>query len=156
MLGKEFDKDNFESKIELIPFHECWEWVASKTGMGYGNFWFNKKSVAAHRLSYELYVGDIPVNGVVCHSCDNPGCVNPRHLFVGTQKDNIRDCLNKKRLYIAVGESNKSSKLKNKDIVEIRYKYLSNKYSMQELGDLYEVKRLTIFNIIHRISWKHV
>ena len=75
----------------------CWEWTSEKTEKGYGRLRVNGKNVRAHRLSYQLFVGEIPKGLFVCHSCDNPGCVNPEHLFVGTCMDNIHDMIVKGR-----------------------------------------------------------
>jgi len=75
----------------------CWVWTNCVDKDGYGVFWFGNKNMRAHRFSWELYKGEIPANFVVCHTCDNPSCVNPAHLFTGSQKDNIKDMHNKKR-----------------------------------------------------------
>ena len=70
----------------------CWEWLGSRTDCGYGRLWvFSSKKTLAHRLSYDLLVGDIPESTLVLHHCDNPPCWNPNHLFLGTQKDNMAD-----------------------------------------------------------------
>ena len=75
----------------------CWEWSANKNDAGYGRFWICRKGVRAHRFSLELHKGKIPEGMFVCHHCDNPGCVKPDHLFVGTQSDNMHDMQSKGR-----------------------------------------------------------
>jgi hypothetical protein len=75
----------------------CWEWTASKQTYGYGKMWFNGRLECAHRISFILFKGEIPKGIFVCHVCDNPPCVNPEHLFLGTVGDNIRDMVKKGR-----------------------------------------------------------
>jgi len=75
----------------------CWIWTGGRDSKNYGNFWFCGKTVAAHRVSYELYKGKIPDGMCACHSCDTPDCVNPDHLWLGTLKENTRDCMKKGR-----------------------------------------------------------
>lgn len=85
----------FWSKASRSP--GCWEWMASKNSDGYGNFRLRSRHCGAHRAAWALVHGEIPVGMQVLHQCDNPGCVNPAHLFLGTQVDNIRDMDNKGR-----------------------------------------------------------
>lgn len=86
----------FMDKVEMIPFHECWEWMGGKT-RGYGRIAVGLKTMTTHRFSYITHNGDVPKGLHVLHSCDNPGCVNPKHLFLGTQKDNMDDMIKKGR-----------------------------------------------------------
>ena len=76
----------------------CWEWIGAKNQYGYGRFWIDGHLVGAHRFSYERFVGFIPSGAYACHSCGNPGCVNPDHIFLGTQRDNMKDASAKDRL----------------------------------------------------------
>jgi hypothetical protein len=69
----------------------CWTWNGSRTRDGYGHFGINRKTVVAHRFSWALSFGSIPDGSIVCHKCDTPSCVNPLHLFIGTDLDNARD-----------------------------------------------------------------
>lgn len=100
----------------LILKTQCWVWTAG-TDQEYGCFWDGQK-IGAHRFSYKRSKGLIPHGMFVCHRCDNPPCVNPEHLFLGTQKDNMEDCAAKKRL--SVGEERPHSKLTEKQVSDIR------------------------------------
>ena len=94
-------KERFEEKFEPIPECGCWVWTAAHHERGYGYFHFpefdGRKSSFAHRVSYFLYKGVHPKDMSVCHTCDNPSCVNPDHLFLGSHADNMKDMSKKGR-----------------------------------------------------------
>ena len=88
--------DRFWAKVDVLGPDDCWSWNGSADSRGYGHAWFQGKSMYAHRISYQLEHGDIPAQedgspSLVCHHCDNPNCVNPSHLFVGSHIDNAKD-----------------------------------------------------------------
>lgn len=100
----------FMDKVMPEPNSGCWLWMATADEKGYGHFGIAAgKARKAHRVSYELFVGPIPAGQIVCHKCDNPSCVNPEHLFIGSHQDNADDRGAKGRT--ALGEANGKSVL---------------------------------------------
>lgn len=123
----------------------CWEWKGAKDYRGYGRIYVEpRKCIKAHRFSWILYNGEIPNGMVICHKCDNPQCCNPKHLFCGTQKDNMTDCFKKGRIdnYVhGSGEKNNSAKFTNEQVKKIRDEYSSGK-SLAYLSKKYNVSNI--------------
>lgn len=92
--------DRFLQKVEMVPIAGCWLWNGSTDGRGYGAISTKRGNAPkkAHRVAYELFVGPIEAEKVVRHQCDTPSCVNPNHLSIGTQKDNVHDTVRRNRL----------------------------------------------------------
>lgn len=137
---------------------ECWEWQARRAKNGYGRFrGRHNKMVGAHRFAYELMVAPIPEGLYVCHSCDNKGCVNPRHLFTGTALDNMRDRHDKGGYGTAAkGEKNGCAKLKERDVHLIRFLSAETGVSNSRLGRAFGVHHDTIGRIVRGERWRHV
>lgn len=141
----------------VIDNNGCWIWVGSKRN-GYGRLIVGSRSdgsrhsETAHRYSWLVFKGEIPAGLFVCHHCDNPACVNPEHLFIGTRQDNTDDREQKNRNNHVVGEHTPTARLTEQQVIDIRN---SNK-SSRELGKLYGVNKSSILNIKNRKSWKHI
>ena len=133
---------------------DCWEWTAYKNVGGYGVIKIDKKLVLAHRAALILEGVDIPSGMCVCHTCDNRACVNPDHLWIGTQKDNMRDAASKGRLSSPpfVGSDHPNAKLSEDDIISIR----SDERPYGEIIKDYPVSKQTIGKIKNNLKWKHV
>jgi len=97
MPAKRDPIERFHEKYVINPDNGCWEWTATLDQSGYGLLGYEGSMKGAHRFSYKIYKGEIPKGLYVLHKCDNPPCVNPEHLFLGTQKDNMDDMYNKGR-----------------------------------------------------------
>jgi hypothetical protein len=137
----------------------CWIWDGAINQGGYGYFWGKEKNkqVRAHRFFYEKFIGPIPAGMQVNHHCDNPSCVNPEHLFVGTQSDNIQDAWDKKRmvnnLIFRQGERHPSAKLSQHDVDIIRARsILGEKY--QAMAIEYDMSYRGIQSIVRTENWR--
>ena len=135
---------------ELGHCHVC---VSHSGAHGYPRFMREGKSQFVSRYVYEKYIGKIPKGLCVLHLCDNPGCINPAHLYAGTKQDNVNDMFERGRDRSPKGEKNGQAKLKEQQVKEIR----SNKKDSQAvLGRKYGVHRNTIFDIKHNRTWNYV
>ena len=149
----------FEKFIMPEPMSGCWLWIGclNNKASGYGIFSSNNKPGLAHRMSYQMYKGEIPNGMCVLHSCDVRSCVNPDHLFLGTYFDNAKDMFSKGRntKLRAYGESVGGSKLKESDVLEIR--------NLKKIGvktrfivNKYNVTKENINYILSGKTWKHL
>jgi hypothetical protein len=133
----------------------CWIWNGQIMD-GYGFLHFDRKRKYAHRMSWELHHGAIPLRLVVCHECDNPPCVNPKHMFLGTNQDNVRDRFLKGRS--AKGNRNGSRiharKLNLIKASEIRKRYAEGGVSQKLIGMEFGVSRSTVEDVIKNRLWR--
>lgn len=139
----------------LIKFKKtkgCWQWKAGFNTYGYGLFKELGKTIGAHRFSYKLFIGSIPKGLLVCHTCDNRACVNPKHLWIGTEYDNAQDCVKKGRQTRACGVKNGHSKLTEQQVKEIR----NLKESSYNICTKYNVVASTIRSIRNGSRWAHL
>lgn len=149
-------QDRFWLYVNRKGEDDCWEWTGGKDTFGYGMFTLKRgkaNSLRAHRFSYEMVYGNIPSGMFVCHKCDNPGCVNPNHLFLGTAFDNNLDRDRKGRQVAYKGENHPSAKLNKHKIFEMKYKRKLYKYSYRKLGELFGVSASTTQRALNGITW---
>lgn len=144
--------DRFNKFVERIPESTCHYWSGSVDRSGYGYFKINGKTIKAHRASYLLHKDEIPQGFFVCHSCDNPTCVNPDHLWVGTARDNNMDMTKKGRQRHPghgkdyYGPKNPNAKLSEEDLDFIVKNYKRGK--AEELSKKFNVHKVTILRAV--------
>lgn len=161
ILHKPTIAQRFWSRVKLpdmIGTNECWEWMGSRSANGYGRF--NPKHGAkclAHRFMYELVIGPIPDGMFVCHSCDNPPCCNPSHLFAGTPQDNMDDMENKGRRVSPdmSGSKNPRARVSEGMVIEMRRLYKSGT-RIKELCNMFNLSFSATSHIVNRYTWKHI
>lgn len=153
----------FWEKVNVKGVDDCWEWNASRVEQGYGRFMHNGKTVRAHRLSWIIENGEIPAGMQVCHKCDNPPCVNPNHLFVGTPKDNAQDKVKKGRSSAGAknpmygskrfGEHNPNVKISRAIADQIRTEYSSGLVTQAALATRFGISQVAVSQIILNKRW---
>lgn len=159
--------ERFMNSVHVGDGDDCWLWTGQLFEAGYGKFCGpapESKTLQAHRFSYELHRGPIPDGLMVCHTCDNPPCVRPDHLFLGTAKDNTQDAISKGRM--AVGSANPRALVTEADVMLIRHKYsiapLSSGGKKKKAGTIKRIAAAfglsegTVNDIIYGRSWTHV
>ena len=144
---------------------DCWLWTGGQRGNGYGCFKVNGKVLSAHRASWAIEHGEVPTDKLVLHKCNNRSCVNPKHLYIGTHKDNVADAIREGTHYqlkatdIRQGKNkgvkNGSSKLDNIKVRDIR-RLRKEGLGCRELGRLYTVDHSIISEVVNHKIWKHV
>lgn len=168
----------FWSKV--LKSEGCWMWNAYKDPAGYGSFGFRGTVQKSHRVAWQLSNGEIPNGMYVCHHCDNPSCVRPDHLFLGTPSENTQDCmrkgrrntpagfkqspewiakrttrlseLRKLRPFNLVGEKSPSAKLTNLQADELRALHRDG-WSYRKLAGFFSISRSTAFNVVNELTY---
>jgi hypothetical protein len=145
------DLNRFWSKVDKTsnPLG-CWEWINPGHPFGYGRFGFDKKNYLAHRLSYQIHYGPITSKDCVLHKCDNPQCVNPQHLFLGSRTLNAQDRTNKGRTY--KGSQVTNSKFTEQQVLAIR----SSSKTIRQLATEYSTDYGHMWQIVKRKTWRHI
>jgi hypothetical protein len=137
------------------PNSGCWLWTGRVDGKGYGMFMIDSSNRRAHRLALSFSGVDVPHDRIVCHRCDNPPCVNPEHLYVGTDRDNVNDRESRKRGGGPKrrGEGNGRAKLTQAQVEEIRALFETGLHTKVALGKRFGVSDAQIGYIVRRLQW---
>jgi len=135
------DTVNFFSKVDVRGEDDCHPWVAGKTPKGYGHFYINRVAYRAHRLAYYIAYGPYPDHLGVLHLCDNTSCVNPKHLTLGTQAENMKDMSAKGR---------GANQIPHELAAEIAAKFRAGGFSLRSLGREYGLPHVTITRILNK------
>ncbi len=171
ICGKEFcptgkkshcsDRCNLLGNIKKSE-NGCWEWQKYKTKHGYGVIKRKPKNILSHRLSYEIFLGKFDNSLFVCHKCDNPSCINPDHLFLGTHIDNCNDCINKKRQFpintvrhLRKGKVCRGAKLSPKEVQEIR-QLKKDGIKRKVIAEKFNITSEHVWGITSLKAWSHI
>ena len=151
------DKERFWSKV-VRNGSECWGWNGGRDKDGYGKFWICERTIPAHRAML-LMLNDpdglSSYKGVLaCHHCDNPGCVNPNHIYFGSSLDNVSDMIRRGRK--AIGEKNGGAVLTEYDVHQIRKLYSAGDTTSRKLAKQFQVGKSTILRILRGDTWSHL
>lgn len=168
------ESDRFWKKVEFNSSSGCWDWTAYINKWGYGTFGFSGDTWLVHRVSWTEHNGPIPEGLLVCHHCDNPKCVRPDHLFLGTDKDNSDDKRKKGRWTsghrprgkdhwcaripssIPRGERNGHAKITDDDVRFIRKSFKRGVVTYKMLGEKFGMDYTNIRAIVKRRTWRHI
>ena len=144
----------FWSRVAVGQSDECWPWLGSRDPQGYGHLRACGEYVTAHRFAYRLAVEPIPDGMFVCHHCDNPPCVNPAHLFLGTNAENVHDAM-AKGLMRRAGEENPNAKLRDVDVLAIRARAAAGE-TQGRIAAEFGLTRGWVNAIVRRRRWAHL
>lgn len=157
--------ERFWPKVDVAGPDDCWEWQGARFPSGYGFihagalYTSNKRFVKAHRLSWEIHNGPLPPGANVLHHCDNPPCVNPAHLYMGTRADNARDRGQRMRgrEHRQRGESNRNARLTEADVRAIIAELQKlPRRSQTSIAAQFGIKQAQVSRIMRRENWTHL
>ena len=164
MPRKRFVMERFWEKVNITTANDCWEWLGYRDAKGYGRFLVSDgNDDRSHRVAARIALGltelvPLPLGKLVCHHCDNPGCCNPAHLYIGTAADNNRDKVlrghSRNGALINRGENHYAAILNEQQVREIRALYRPNKMGYRKLANRYGVSWDVIRSVVKRRSWK--
>lgn len=149
------DLNRFMRLVEIQERTDCWEWIGNRPSGKYGHFSVGLKAVKAHRWVYELCCGQIPDDMVIRHKCDNPACVNPLHLTIGTGLENVRDRVERNRSADRKGEKHPLAKLGAPEVLELR-RLASLGHTARSLAEQFGISNQQAGKIIRRENWRHI
>lgn len=148
------NEDRFWRKVARGSEDDCWLWTGSRDGKGYGLFHVaGGQERRAHRFAWTVSHSAIPHGMHVCHHCDTPSCVNPKHLFIGTNADNVRDKVAKSRQYHPDPMNNPARVLAPDDVEKIRALFASHTLTARQLARAFEISDVHVYTIVNRKSW---
>lgn len=153
--ARESDNKRFWSKVLVGDVDKCWEWKPNTNANPYGRFVMGGKEMGAHRAAWLFAYGKIGSNLCVLHKCDNTICVNPKHLFLGTYADNIRDCIQKGRWVERTGELNPYARLTDDQVQQMRQLFNSGKL-IKDIAAMFGCSQSNAGNIVNHRAWKHL
>ncbi len=142
----------FDRSYTVNPKTDCWEWTRGRSKAGYGQFGHEGEVCYAHIFSYRRHKGEIPKGSEVCHTCDNPPCINPDHLFLGSHKENFEDASRKGRIARQVGELSGMAKLTEEQVLAIRKDPRPHRVIAKDYG----ISNRNVSGIKRRETWKHL
>lgn len=160
-IGDLTDSDEVRFWMKVRSGPNCWEWTSVKTRNGYGRFGINGRLPRAARISWVLHYGPIPAGFLVCHRCDNPGCVRPDHLFLGTPLENMKDMVRKGRSFSPSiktylrGEQNKCAKFTRETAIAA-FNDVADGLPIEVAAKKYGVSNSTIGELVQGKSWRSV